>query len=124
MVELSRVLPCYRKGLLSVFPSTVSLYRFRTRAELDRYLEASQIRQRAIERVTNVIGTYGSLPVALVSYLVIGLYAHITADLFLSIQCSNLLLIIFFHVSCRYNDLRLRIFSKYPDLFPEEVLVL
>ncbi|OMP06217.1 hypothetical protein CCACVL1_01671 [Corchorus capsularis] len=48
-----------------------------TRAELDRYLEASQIRQRAIERVTNVIGTY--------------------------------------------NDLRLRIFSKYPDLFPEEV---
>lgn len=48
-----------------------------TRAELDRYLEASQIRERAIERITNVIGTY--------------------------------------------NDLRLRIFSKYPDLFPEEV---
>lgn len=23
---------------------------------------------------------------------------------------------------CRYNDLRLRIFSKYPDLFPEEVV--
>ncbi|CAB4305010.1 unnamed protein product [Prunus armeniaca] len=48
-----------------------------TREELDRYLEASQIRQRAIERVTNVVGTY--------------------------------------------NDLRLRIFSKYPALFPEEV---
>lgn len=48
-----------------------------TRAELDRYLEASQIRQRAIERITGVIGTY--------------------------------------------DDLRLRIFSKYPDLFPEEV---
>ncbi|XVE72577.1 hypothetical protein DITRI_Ditri11bG0049400 [Diplodiscus trichospermus] len=48
-----------------------------TRAELDRYLEASQIRQRAIERVNNVVGTY--------------------------------------------NDLRVRIFSKYPDLFPEEV---
>ncbi|XP_050207052.1 ribulose-1,5 bisphosphate carboxylase/oxygenase large subunit N-methyltransferase, chloroplastic [Mercurialis annua] len=48
-----------------------------TRAELDRYLEASQIRVRAIERITNVIGTY--------------------------------------------NDLRLRIFSKHPDLFPEEV---
>ncbi|KAK0589624.1 hypothetical protein LWI29_016463 [Acer saccharum] len=48
-----------------------------TRAELDRYLEASQIRERAIERITNVIGTY--------------------------------------------NDLRLRIFSKYPDIFPEEV---
>ncbi|KAJ0111346.1 hypothetical protein Patl1_01807 [Pistacia atlantica] len=43
-----------------------------TRAELDRYLEASQIRERAIERITNVIGT-------------------------------------------------LRIFSKYPDLFPEEI---
>ncbi|KAM3684515.1 hypothetical protein ACB094_11G052200 [Castanea mollissima] len=48
-----------------------------TREELDRYLEASQIRERAIERVTNVIGTY--------------------------------------------NDLRRRIFSKYPHLFPEEV---
>ncbi|KAL5581689.1 hypothetical protein UlMin_014131 [Ulmus minor] len=48
-----------------------------TRAELDRYLEASQIRERAIERVTNVVGTY--------------------------------------------NDLRLRIFSKHPELFPEEV---
>ncbi|KAH7533519.1 ribulose-1,5 bisphosphate carboxylase/oxygenase large subunit N-methyltransferase, chloroplastic isoform X2 [Ziziphus jujuba] len=48
-----------------------------TREELDRYLEASQIRERAIERVTNVVGTY--------------------------------------------NDLRLRIFSKHPDLFPEEV---
>lgn len=48
-----------------------------TRAELDTYLEASQIRERAIERITNVTGTY--------------------------------------------NDLRLRIFSKYPHLFPEEV---
>ncbi|XP_057431871.1 ribulose-1,5 bisphosphate carboxylase/oxygenase large subunit N-methyltransferase, chloroplastic [Lotus japonicus] len=45
--------------------------------ELDRYLEASPIRERAIERINNVIGTY--------------------------------------------NDLRLRIFSKYTDLFPEEV---
>ncbi|KAK7327285.1 hypothetical protein VNO80_31652 [Phaseolus coccineus] len=48
-----------------------------SQAELDRYLEASQIRERAIERIDNVIGTY--------------------------------------------NDLRLRIFSKYPDLFPDEV---
>ncbi|XP_010524627.1 PREDICTED: ribulose-1,5 bisphosphate carboxylase/oxygenase large subunit N-methyltransferase, chloroplastic [Tarenaya hassleriana] len=48
-----------------------------TRAELDRYLEASQIRERAIERVTNVLGTY--------------------------------------------DDLRSRIFSKHPLLFPEEV---
>ncbi|KAK3444562.1 hypothetical protein EUGRSUZ_A01370 [Eucalyptus grandis] len=48
-----------------------------TRAELDRYLEASQIRERAIERITNVIGTY--------------------------------------------DDLRSRIFSKHPELFPEEV---
>ena len=28
--------------------------------------------------------------------------------------CSNLW--------CRYNDLRMRIFSKHPALFPEEVL--
>ncbi|XP_058219217.1 ribulose-1,5 bisphosphate carboxylase/oxygenase large subunit N-methyltransferase, chloroplastic isoform X1 [Rhododendron vialii] len=48
-----------------------------TRSELDKYLEASQIRERAIERINNVTGTY--------------------------------------------NDLRLRIFSQYPDLFPEEV---
>lgn len=48
-----------------------------TRSELDRYLEASQIRERAIERSSDVIGTY--------------------------------------------NDLNLRIFSKYPALFPEEV---
>lgn len=48
-----------------------------TRSELDRYLEASQIRERAIERINDVTGTY--------------------------------------------NDLRLRIFSKYPQLFPEEV---
>ncbi|KAK3017273.1 hypothetical protein RJ639_007385 [Escallonia herrerae] len=48
-----------------------------TREELDRYLEASQIRERAIERINNVTGTY--------------------------------------------TDLRLRIFSKYPNLFPEEV---
>ncbi|XP_031106553.1 ribulose-1,5 bisphosphate carboxylase/oxygenase large subunit N-methyltransferase, chloroplastic [Ipomoea triloba] len=48
-----------------------------TRSELDRYLEASQIRERAIERVNDVIGTY--------------------------------------------NDLRLKIFSKHPELFPEEI---
>ncbi|KAI3509670.1 hypothetical protein L1887_25132 [Cichorium endivia] len=48
-----------------------------TRAELDRYLEASQIRERAIERINNVTGTY--------------------------------------------NDLRDRIFSKHPNLFPEEI---
>ncbi|KAK4341773.1 hypothetical protein RND71_037589 [Anisodus tanguticus] len=48
-----------------------------TRSELDRYLEASQIRERAIERINNVTGTY--------------------------------------------NDLKLRIFSKHPDLFPEEI---
>ncbi|XP_043710422.1 ribulose-1,5 bisphosphate carboxylase/oxygenase large subunit N-methyltransferase, chloroplastic [Telopea speciosissima] len=48
-----------------------------TRSELDTYLVASQIRKRAIERITDVTGTY--------------------------------------------NDLWLRIFSKYPQLFPEEV---
>ncbi|CAH2054592.1 unnamed protein product [Thlaspi arvense] len=32
-----------------------------TRAELDMYLEASQIRERAIERITNVVGTYEDL---------------------------------------------------------------
>lgn len=49
------------------------------RSELDQYLEASQIRERAIERVTDVTGTY--------------------------------------------NDLRIKIFSKYPHLFPEEVQI-
>ncbi|KZV31358.1 ribulose-1,5 bisphosphate carboxylase/oxygenase large subunit N-methyltransferase, chloroplastic [Dorcoceras hygrometricum] len=57
--------------------STATPCNFRTRSELDRYLEASQIRQRAIERINDVTGTY--------------------------------------------NDLKLRIFSKHPSLFPEEV---
>ncbi|KAF8410879.1 hypothetical protein HHK36_003416 [Tetracentron sinense] len=48
-----------------------------TRSELDTYLVASQIRERAIERITDVTGTY--------------------------------------------NDLRLKIFSKYPHLFPDKV---
>ncbi|KAK1317280.1 hypothetical protein QJS10_CPA05g02018 [Acorus calamus] len=48
-----------------------------TRSELDMYLVASQIRERAIERITDVTATY--------------------------------------------NDLRLRIFSKHPQLFPEEI---
>ncbi|KAK9133996.1 hypothetical protein Scep_013527 [Stephania cephalantha] len=48
-----------------------------TQSELDKYLVASQVRERAIERINDVTGTY--------------------------------------------NDLRLRIFSKYPHLFPEEV---
>lgn len=57
-VESLRVFLLLWKGsTLSFFP-TASLYYFRTREELDRYLEASQIRERAIERVTNVIGTY------------------------------------------------------------------
>ncbi|XVF71713.1 hypothetical protein PTKIN_Ptkin12aG0061700 [Pterospermum kingtungense] len=62
---------------ISALPQQPYSLLYWTRPELDRYLEASQIRQRAIERVTGVIGTY--------------------------------------------DDLRLRIFSKYPDLFPEEV---
>ncbi|KAJ8445651.1 hypothetical protein Cgig2_009052 [Carnegiea gigantea] len=66
------------KGVLLVSSPTASLCVFRTRSELDRYLEASQIRERAIGRSNDVVGTY--------------------------------------------NDLKLRIFSKYPDLFPEEVL--
>lgn len=43
---------------LGRFP-TVILCHFRTRSELDRYLEASQIRERAIERINDVTGTYG-----------------------------------------------------------------
>ncbi|GLT51409.1 hypothetical protein SLA2020_248220 [Shorea laevis] len=62
---------------ISALPQQPYSLLYWTHAELDRYLEASQIRERAIERINNVTGTY--------------------------------------------NDLRLRIFSKYPHLFPEEV---
>lgn len=62
---------------ISALPQQPYSLLYWTRAELDRYLEASQIRERAVERVNNVTGTY--------------------------------------------NDLRHRIFTKYPDLFPEEV---
>ncbi|XP_077237626.1 rubisco methyltransferase family protein isoform X2 [Tasmannia lanceolata] len=48
-----------------------------TLSEIEMYLVASPIRERAIERITDVVGTY--------------------------------------------NDLKVRIFSKYPHLFPEEV---
>jgi hypothetical protein len=44
---------------------TASIYRFRTRAELDTYLVASPIRERAIQRITDVIGTYVHLSVLL-----------------------------------------------------------
>ncbi|KAI5340038.1 hypothetical protein L3X38_019312 [Prunus dulcis] len=44
---------------ISALPRQPYLLLCWTREELDRYLEASQIRQRAIERVTNVVGTYG-----------------------------------------------------------------
>lgn len=47
--------------VFSVFFPTASLCHFRTRSELDKYLEASQIRERAIERINNVTGTYGLL---------------------------------------------------------------
>ena len=57
-VESLRVFLLLWKGSTLSFFHTASLYYFRTREELDRYLEASQIRERAIERVTNVIGTY------------------------------------------------------------------
>ncbi|XP_059282647.1 ribulose-1,5 bisphosphate carboxylase/oxygenase large subunit N-methyltransferase, chloroplastic [Lycium ferocissimum] len=62
---------------ISALPTQPYSLLYWTRSELDRYLEASQIRERAIERINNVIGTY--------------------------------------------NDLKLRIFSKHPDLFPEEI---
>ncbi|KAK4845532.1 hypothetical protein QYF36_006203 [Acer negundo] len=43
---------------ISVLPEQPYSLLYWTRAELDRYLEASQISERAIERITNVIGTY------------------------------------------------------------------
>lgn len=51
-IPLTYMLYLYKKG---------HLCHFRTQAELDRYLEASQIRERAIERINNVIGTYGPI---------------------------------------------------------------
>lgn len=54
---------------LGFFP-TASLCRFRTRAELDKYLEASQIRERAIERINDVTGTYDLL----VSFSYVNIY--------------------------------------------------
>ncbi|XP_019194626.1 PREDICTED: ribulose-1,5 bisphosphate carboxylase/oxygenase large subunit N-methyltransferase, chloroplastic [Ipomoea nil] len=62
---------------ISALPTQPYSLLYWTRSELDRYLEASQIRERAIERVNDVIGTY--------------------------------------------NDLRLKIFSKHPELFPEQI---
>ncbi|XP_057722150.1 uncharacterized protein LOC130936152 isoform X1 [Arachis stenosperma] len=35
-------------------------------------------------------------------------------------QLTGLIMLLEFPISSRYNDLMLRIFSKHPDLFPEE----
>ncbi|KAF5482635.1 hypothetical protein F2P56_003189 [Juglans regia] len=75
--EASQMKSSRWRNYISALPRQPYSLLYWTRAELDRYLEASQIRERAIERITDVIGTY--------------------------------------------NDLRLRIFSNYPHLFPEEV---
>lgn len=120
----------FSEGLLSGFSSTAFLYHFRTREELDRYLEASQIRERAIERVTNVVGTYGQNVFYLIfllslAFLLVPLLIFVLTLILIFCQVYYLLIYeinIFFSCHlCRYNDLRLRIFSKHPDLFPEEV---
>ncbi|RYR15582.1 hypothetical protein Ahy_B04g072417 [Arachis hypogaea] len=81
---------------------------FKPQAELDRYLEASQIRERAIDRINNVIGTYESI--VLYSF---NLLCFIGYNPFSLLICAV-------PFSSRYNDLMLKIFSKHPDLFPEE----
>ncbi|KMT02293.1 hypothetical protein BVRB_9g206110 [Beta vulgaris subsp. vulgaris] len=75
--EASQMSSSRWSNYISALPRQPYSLLYWTRSELDRYLEASQIRERAIERSNDVIGTY--------------------------------------------NDLKLRIFSKHPDLFPEEV---
>jgi hypothetical protein len=106
--------PFTPKGSTLSSSPIASLYHFRTRAELDTYLEASQIRERAIERITNVTGTYGLI--CLWAVFVI----HVPN--FYAICCGISILSNTWLVPLgRYNDLRLRIFSKYPHLFPEEV---
>lgn len=59
MKWLFNIFPTSVKGLCSVVCPTAYLIYFRTPSELDRYLEASQIRERAIERINSVTGTYG-----------------------------------------------------------------
>ncbi|XP_073011218.1 ribulose-1,5 bisphosphate carboxylase/oxygenase large subunit N-methyltransferase, chloroplastic [Typha latifolia] len=75
--EASRASSSRWSSYISALPRQPYSLLYWSRSELDTYLVASPIRERAIERITDVIGTY--------------------------------------------NDLRTRIFSKYPDLFPEEV---
>lgn len=110
MEELAAVFVVYTYlGLCSVGFSTAAPCDFRTRSELDRYLEASQIRQRAIERINDVTGTYEL-------FLLISFKADsIFTSLYLLVSKTYL------NLMCRYIDLRDRIFSKHPDLFPAEV---
>ncbi|KAF3331404.1 ribulose-1,5 bisphosphate carboxylase/oxygenase large subunit N-methyltransferase [Carex littledalei] len=65
------------KNYISALPRQPYSLLYWTRSELDAFLVASPIRDRAIQRITDVTGTY--------------------------------------------NDMRDRIFSKHPDLFPEEI---
>nr|XP_025633940.1 uncharacterized protein LOC112728132 isoform X4 [Arachis hypogaea] len=39
-------------------------------------------------------------------------------------QLTGLIMLLELSISSRYNDLMLRIFSKHPDLFPEEVSII
>lgn len=75
--EASQMKSSRWSNYISALPRQPYSLLYWTRSELDMYLVASQIRERAIERITDVTGTY--------------------------------------------NDLKLRIFSKYPHLFPEKV---
>ncbi|XP_068644007.1 ribulose-1,5 bisphosphate carboxylase/oxygenase large subunit N-methyltransferase, chloroplastic [Aristolochia californica] len=65
------------KNYISALPRQPYSLLYWSQSELDMYLVASQIKERAIQRITDVTGTF--------------------------------------------KDLQLRIFSKYPNLFPEEV---
>lgn len=116
-MESLRVFLLLWKGSSLSFSPTAFLYYFRTREELDRYLEASQIRERAIERITNVIGTYDASAK-------LGFWFHVPLLIYiLSLVPKFCWVHNLGFTKCRYNDLRLRIFSKYPQLFPEEVFI-
>ncbi|XLS90061.1 hypothetical protein HN51_066069, partial [Arachis hypogaea] len=53
---------CHRRAAVPPPRSSKGVPRVtRPQAELDRYLEASQIRERVVDRINNVIGTYNDL---------------------------------------------------------------
>lgn len=74
-----------------------------------------------LERMDQLFVPYISSGIYCLSFLFLVFSLYLMYFLGFIILCLGIVTSLLFS---RYNDLRLRIFSKYPDLFPDEVIIL